>query len=205
MLPNSLRRFLSVFLSVFLLLALPWPGMYAAYRALFRSLSGAFLCASTEHCEVTVENLRDPGHAAADTRLVIVNPQLMTPAGSGPVRNLDFNSVRLGWYPTALFVALVLATPASFRRRFWTIVAGLVAVHGYALAVLAFSVWNESAAVSLVSRPTGWQPVSDRLQQALLNQLSLAVPVIAWVAMSLRLGVRAKGGPGAATAIPNVD
>jgi hypothetical protein len=181
------RRFLLVFLTVFVLLVLPWPGLGAAFRGLFYALVRAFLCARTEQREVTLERLPQGGHGFDDTRLVIVNPQLMSPLGAGPVRNLDFDSIRFGWHPVALFLALTLATPGSVRRRAFAIAVGLTAVYGYALLALSYSVWNESSAVSIARIPDLWTPVANELQEALVTHVSLAVPVVVWVIVMLRL------------------
>jgi hypothetical protein len=199
---NSLRRFLGVFVALFVLLELPWPGLEAGSRRLFQALTRTVLCTNTARREVTLETLPPSEHEQNDTRLVIVNPQLMTPAGAGPVRNLDFDSRRLAWNPTALFLALMLATPRLQRGRAQLIAVGLAVIHTYALMVLTFAVWNESAALSLVTLPTGWQPAVNGLKQALINQLPLAVPVMAWAVAAWRFAQRSDSmaNPGSSAA-----
>ena len=63
-------------------------------------------------------------------------------------------------------------------------------MHTYAFLVLTFAVWNESAAVSLVNLPAAWTPTLNRLEQALMTQLSLAVPVMAWALATFRFPPR---------------
>jgi hypothetical protein len=175
-----MRRFLLTFLAAFVALELSWFIVGPGYRGFFRALTSAIFCGSSERRELTLETLPKDSPGLADTRLFIVNPRLMTPDGAGPVRNVDFETRALGWVPSSLFVALVLATPGMARRRLWILLGGIFVIHVYALIALGYAIWNESAAVSLAHVPEAWAPTVNRLQQALLGQLALAVPVMAW-------------------------
>ena len=194
---DSFRRFAVRLVLVFVLLVLPWPGVGGTYRSLFRSLASALLCGATPERAVSFapENeVSGPGRL----RLLIVQPERMAPDGSGPVRRLDFNALDVGWRPTALVLALGAAVSLPWRRRCRVMALGVAAVHAYALGALGSAIWNEAShlAPGVVESVT----IFDRLQDALLSQLSLAVPVLAWM-LAMPSPARARRRPPARASV----
>lgn len=59
-------------------------------------------------------------------------------------------------------------------------------LHVYLLAALGFSLWNESTAVSLVTLSPAWKEAANRLQAALIAQLSIAAPGVIWLLVTFR-------------------
>jgi len=116
-------------------------------------------------------------------RIVIVNRALLNPDGSGPVRNLDLG---FGFLPTALLLALILATPISLRRRGWALFLGFLCMHFLILLSLNFIIWNESMEISLVNLSPFWKHISNGFRDALVTQFSAAIPVLVWIFVTLR-------------------
>ena len=183
-LPKSTRSFLLRLVLVYGLLILPWPGVSDCYGAFFRGLGRLVFSSEDGRRELDFEKgISRP--AMSMTRIVIVNRALMARDGSGPVRNLDMDTGGF-WGMTALLVGLVAATPVSWRRRLRALIWGEVAIHGFLLCTVAFSLWNEGRYVTLVSLSPFWQSTADKLQDTLLSQLSLAVPVLVWLLVTFR-------------------
>lgn len=128
-------------------------------------------------------------HGTSLTRIEIANRNLMARDGSGPVRNLDMDTDGF-WRTTVLLVALIVATPISWQRRAYAMIWGCLAVQGFILLTVAFSIWNESRYVELMKLSPFWQDLADNIQNALLSQLSLAVPALIWVLVTFRRGDR---------------
>jgi hypothetical protein len=99
---------------------------------------------------------------------------------------LDTRSI--GWVPTALTMALILATPIPWRRRGAALAGGLVLVHCFILFSLQAWIWDNSSDVSLMRLSGFWQEVAGELDYALINQLgaSFSVPVVIWILVTFR-------------------
>jgi exosortase/archaeosortase family protein len=169
--------FLAVrFVLVFGLLLLPWPGLTERSGDALRSLGMAAYGGSQSAREITFEPL-----GSHMTRIVIVNQRLMNADGSGPVRNLDFNTSAFFWQPFCLFFALTMATAMLTRDRLLALGLGGGGLLGYLLLALSFAIWNESTEVSLVTLAPFWKGVANEAEAALVRQLSMAAPVIVWL------------------------
>lgn len=183
---NPLARFICGFTVFFALLAAPWPGWNEAGSTGLRALVTAVFAGGSGPREVVFEPHLHGSDGVGDTRAVIVNRDLMARDGSGPVRNLDMDLGRLGLRSAALLLALIFATPIPWKRRACATLAGLVGLFGLLLAVLAFSLWVESAEVRLVQFSPTMKPLVCGLKTALLAQFGLATPVLIWIVVTLR-------------------
>ena len=184
--PNSLTGFLVRLVILYVILLLPWPGFTEAYVACFCAIGRtAFACDNPQR-ELTFETPEPRSPRPRDTRVVIVNRALMAPDGSGPVRNLNFDAWRLGWTPTALLIALILASPVPWRRRWRALVLGLVFVNGVIVATLGVAILNESKEVSLLTLTPFWRTVLNGCKMMLTNQISLLAPVLIWILVTFR-------------------
>ena len=101
---------------------------------------------------------------------------------------LELDTRGVGWVPTALLLALILATPVSWRRRCFALVGGLLAVHGYILFSVASTIWNNSTELSLLTLTPFWKSVVAGLDETLVNQMgaSFIAPVFIWILITLR-------------------
>ncbi|HUB65998.1 MAG TPA: hypothetical protein VL981_00775 [Candidatus Methylacidiphilales bacterium] len=181
--------FLARFVLIFGLLLAPWPGWNDLYGQGFRAASNAVFGRNEEKWMIYFEAHRETrGLAAVDSRMVIGNHELANESGQGPVEMVGLDTRSIGWLPTALTSALILATPLPWRRRIWTLAWGLLWIHGFILFSVAVLIWNEASAVSLIALSPFWKTVADGLQYTLLTQLgaSFTVPVIVWIATAFR-------------------
>ena len=94
----------------------------------------------------------------------------------------------LGWLPTALTVALIVATPVPRRRRCWALLWGMLLIHSFVLFSVAVYIWNESTTVSLVTLSPFWKEIADALEYTLVTQMgvSFSIPVLIWIAVLFR-------------------
>ena len=124
--------------------------------------------------------LNDADHVAY-TRIVIVNRGLMRPRGGGPVWNLDLDTIAFGLKPTALLVALTMATPVSFRRRMGALLVGLIAEQAVILGLLGYFIWVESAGVSLITFTPLGKEITGNIADELRRQMGFVPPIIIWI------------------------
>ena len=109
-------------------------------------------------------------------------------SGKALVKRTDIDSGSVGWVPTALTIALVLATPIPWPRRLTALAGGLVLIHFFIFFTLQTWIWNNSSDVSLMTLSDFWQNVTDQLDYALMNQIgaSFSVPVVIWILVTFR-------------------
>ena len=100
---KPIAAFLCRFAVIFLVLALPWPGVNSAYISCFRALAGMILSGDNGRRELSFESREANSEHSSGFRVEIVNPRLMHSDGSGPVRSVD---VDFNLQPAALLVAL---------------------------------------------------------------------------------------------------
>jgi len=187
---STLKKFLVRFALVYVLLNLPWPGFREAYSAYFRAFGGMVFTKDTERSQVSFETPEPYSPRPHDTRVVIVNKALMNYDGSGPVRNLDFDAVAVGWRPLALLAALVVATPIPWRRRVRALAFGTLGLHAFFLVFLGVAIWNESTEISLLTLTPFWKSALNGLKTVMVSQLGLCLPVLIWGLVTFRVGDR---------------
>jgi len=181
-------RFLLGFAVAFGALVAPWPGWNAAYGALFRG--GAAAVFSDGHGRILVRFRRaeHPPRAEIDTEIVVADRAQIGRDGRGPANVLGLDTRSVGWIPTALVLALIVATPVGWRRQWRALVLGLAVVHVYILLVVGVYLWNETAGAVPVSFLPYWAGLGGGLEETLVTQLgpSFAVPALIWVAVTFR-------------------
>ncbi|HTQ30970.1 MAG TPA: hypothetical protein VMI53_07155 [Opitutaceae bacterium] len=179
------RRTIAVFcgrwIFLFGLALVPWPRLPTACGGYFRAVGR--LVFDFKACALSLEF--EP-HEVHDTRIVIINRELMQPDGSGPVRNLDLNSFDFTWRPASLLFALILATPVSWPRRARALIIGGSCLQVFLLFVLGFAIWNQSTEVGLVSLSPFWKRAAENISQILVGQLNIAAPFLIWLVVTFR-------------------
>jgi hypothetical protein len=85
--------------------------------------------------------------------------------------------------PTALLLALIVATPLPWFRRWRALFVGVVLMHGYLLALVAFYLWNQSGGMAPVSFLPFWAPLGEFLEETFVGQMgpSFVVPTLIWL------------------------
>ncbi len=181
--------FLVRFVLVFGLLIVPWPGWSEFYAEGFRAAGNAvFARADKGYLLHFQSNQPTQRSSAVDTQIIIGNRRLADSSGKGPAALLDLNTRSVGWLPTALTIALIMATPVQWRRRSWALLWGMLLINLFILFSVAVFIWNESTTVSLVTLSPVWKQIADALEYTLISQLgiSFSLPVLIWVAVLFR-------------------
>jgi hypothetical protein len=186
MLPRKpIASFLCGFIILYAIFALPWPGWEGIYGSYFRGLARMVFAANDGRRELNFITAQDTVHPLY-TRIEIVNREMIHADGSGPVRNLDIDARAFGWKPTALFLALVIATPVPWRRRWRALLWGALCVQLFILLFLGFCIWDESAEVSLVTLEPFWKQIIDGTRAFAVSQYAMAIPLVVWLAVTFR-------------------
>ena len=182
---SPIVSFLCGFVLLYIVLVLPWPGWERIYGSCFRAIGRAVFSAESGRRELSFETAEGTDHPLS-TRVVIANKNMMNADGSGPVRNLDLDALTFAWKPTALFLALAIATPIPWRRRWRALLWGMPCVQAFILLFLAFCIWNESTEVLLVTLTPFWKHFAEETKELLVSQYTMVVPVMVWIAVTFR-------------------
>ena len=179
--------FIGRFVLVYALLIIPWPGWHAAYDNYFCSLGRTVFVAEDEKRLLTFESNHGP-YQALDTSIVITNRELINSQSQAHVITLSLDAWGIGWIPTALTTALILATAIPWRRRLWSLFWGLFWVHLFILFSVWIHIWFNSEQISLVKFSGFWRPVVEGLDYTLITQIgiSFSAPVLIWVLVTFR-------------------
>jgi hypothetical protein len=219
--PRSLGRFFLLSLAIFLALAALRVPVDRAYAYLFRSAGNVLFTGFWFWPEGKVRfldlyapdqisqiNELIPGELPAghkplraegvkDTLMVLMNRRV--PAFIGQLRT----SSRSAYWPTAMLIALLLATPLSWSRKGWALLWGLLLIHAFialrlTLTLLAGGFAVPDKAYALFHPGAFWQRVLTGGQNVLSDNptVSFVVPVFIWFLVALpgvkRLGVGVK-------------
>ena len=121
-----------VSLGVYGLLLVPWPGLMAGYGTCFRGVANVLFSSVGGTGTVTFELFGSEAYAY-DTTIVMRNRNLPPRAKA----SFDIKCLSIGYRPAAFLIALVLATPVPWSRRWWALLWGLLLVNLF----VAFRVW----------------------------------------------------------------
>ncbi len=193
--PSWLPRSLLLFAGLFVLLVIPWPGFDEFYGAYFRGLSTLFLSRDNPDEIVRFErSVVTHDFTTVETRMTLGNPRSADAQGNLHVVQTSLNARSIGWIPTALTVALIVASPVPWRRKIGALVAGLVAVHLLILFTIETAIWSESTGLGLLHLSPFEQAVADGLKYTCLDQLGLSfsAPVVIWLLVTFRARDAAK-------------
>lgn len=184
----DIRGFLWRFTLVYGLLIIPWPGFDRVYGVYFRAVNQSLLARDDTRKQVGFEAVPVELHHRLDSRLVLINRNQPDHDRNSAVRYVELDSRSIGWVPTALLLALILASPVSWGRRGWALVWGLLAIHGFILFSVASSVWNNAAEMSLLAFTPFWKDMAEGMEETLITQVgaSFVVPVLIWIVVTFR-------------------
>lgn len=127
---------------------------------------------------------------AFDTLMLLKNRTM------GDFGMLRTSSRLVGYMPTAVIVALFLATPTVWRKRLWGLAIGLVLVHVYIYARLvidlATGTWGYGSAkpYALFSLGDFWSGMLKRVSEVVAENptVYLGVSVFIWLLVSIVIG-----------------
>ena len=179
-----IRRFLLRFLLIYVVIAILGPAcMPRIYEGVLTVAGKAFECDRPD-CERIFEFSEDPGHPL-NARITIVDPSLMNPDGSGPVRNVDFDALGVFWGPMAAFFSLSLAFRIKDRHRGLLFLGGLVLLLGIVFWNFHFVLWDEARQL-YQPLPPPWVGETIRSLRSLSGMLATGcLPFALWVITTL--------------------
>ena len=157
-----------------------WPTPRELYPPLLRAQAGALLDA---HSDGAVRLRAESGKEGVDTVM-----EETRPGDHAPRWRAELSLLSLGWWPSAVLTALVLATPMRARRRALALVAGFLWIELYVMLRLVAEVGY--ADYEALSGPGG--PLSGPLHALLrtcaevleANVVLVAVVLLAWVLLA---------------------
>jgi hypothetical protein len=169
---------------IFGLLIAPWPRLNQLYSQYFQALGGMAFGPSAGSDRVVIFESASGHNAGLDTRITLENTALLGSDGKGAAKSVEVDSRSIGWVPTALTMALVLATPIPWKRRLAAFAGGIVLIHLFIYFTVQSWVWNASA----MTLSAFWQRAAGELNYALMNQMgaSFTVPVLVWILVTFR-------------------
>jgi hypothetical protein len=203
--PKLLARFL-ILLTVFcsLLMLVPWPGLKGGYSGVFRGFGNVVFARFwfwpdgrvrflNLHSPALIEDIYaelPPGRpafrkpqptAVLDTLMVLKNRT--TPGQIGMLRT---SARSLGYWPTAFFLALVLAKPLPWKRKGWAVLWGLVLVHLFIALRLTLTLMKSGFAAdkayALFELSPFWTRVLARVEGVIVDNptVSFVVATFIW-------------------------
>jgi hypothetical protein len=177
------------FAIIFLIFICPWPGLNEFYTKYFMALGTAFF--SRDEGRQLVEFRSHElihGFSKLDVQMIVCNRELLDSSGKGQVRESEFDARSIGYVPTALTFALVLATPLPLRRKISSLLYGAILINGLILLSLQVRIWDVSPDLSLLTLPPLLKTIVDDLDYTLLTQMgvSFSAPVLIWMIVTFR-------------------
>ena len=185
---RPIAGFFARFLVIYTLLILPWPGWDLIYARYLQGLAQMVFEHDQKRVVLFQSYTVQHGFSLLNSRVTVSNRDLLDAAGNGPARNIELDLRSIGWVPTALTAALILATPVPWARRGWALLWGLVLVHAFILFSVQSALWAVSPDLSLITFSPFWGRVVDELDYALITQMgaSFSVPVLIWILVTFR-------------------
>jgi hypothetical protein len=189
---KAVLRFLCWFVPLYTALIIPWPGSRDFYGSYLRSVAKLVLAEDNGRRILRFDEVpASKRNRTLDTRITVANREQLDASGSGHAVMLDLDSHGIGWVPTALLIALVVATPVSWPRRLRALFWGLLTVHAFILASIEVYIWNQSDAsngLNLVELSPFWKTVVNGLEETLVTQLgaSFVFPLLIWILSTFR-------------------
>lgn len=164
---------------VYALLMIPWPGLQRASGMFYRAVWNIVFVSFGADGEVQFLPLRPPKHGQ-DTTVILKNVR------TSYVFRLTTSSRYMAYAPTVLLLALLLATPVPWSRRWRALLWGLLFVHGFIVARMALvllETFTRGDTLALWHPGPFFRGVVKGLIPAFACSLtaSFAVPVLIWI------------------------
>ena len=182
-----LKRIAGFFLPlviVYVLLAVPWPGVQEAYAAAFRVVGSKLFPSYGPDGAIRFRSI--PVSAGmVDLEIDFANRRTDGQA-------LVTHSARLTAYlPTVQVLALILATPIPWSRRWKALLLGLVLVNLFVLFrlwIVVLNIFCSDLPVGVVSLSPFWKAVLNTTYRVgvVWASCSFVVPIFIWILVAIR-------------------
>ncbi len=163
------------------LLIAPWPGLRDAYAAFFRACGNQLFSSFGSQGVVRFQPPSKP-NTAWDTEVLLKSRQ------QGSSWLMGYQSRHSGYLPTVGLIALALASPITWRRRWQVLVWGLIFVNVFIALRVAVSLVYQFRHVGLYV----FRPLYDRAITVIYEAVSVSiltscvVPVLIWILVCFR-------------------
>lgn len=211
--PKAVIRFFFILIILLVALLYPWSALERGYAAYFRAIGNA--CFSDQFWfwdqgrvhfidlyaddlarqidSVTPGTIPEGQRLAAptklfDTLMVVRNTEV--PISFGQLR---VNSRILGYWPTAMLLALVLAKPLPWERKAWAVILGLILIHLFIIFRLSLKIAHDGFGAgqiyAIFSEDSMWVGLMERLKDIFFVNptTSFAVPALIFLLVSVTL------------------
>jgi len=169
-----------------------FTGVGDGYSAYFRGLGNFLFGKRWENVVISFvpknsqQTTLAEGHRATNISVRIDNKDYHYADGRPVQGELGVNSHLQGYLPTALFLALILATPLGWKQRMKLMGVGLVLLHVFIAVLLWFVIvgYTEVSGIGIYRFGDVMKGfVSNVVQVALVNQIgiSFVVPMLIWL------------------------
>jgi hypothetical protein len=188
-------------LIVYALMMAPWPGLREAHAAVFRGMGNVvfsrfWFWGDSAVRFIDLRGVRPgdlaPGAPMPDVTDAFDTVMELRTRGASQVGYLRTSARYVAYLPIALFTALCVATPTSWRRRGVGLVIGLLLVHLFVLLRLTLTLLAGGFAAEktyAIFRPGPfWHGVLMRLDGVLADNptVSYIVPTLIWFVLMFR-------------------
>ena len=188
------------FALLYILLMVPWPGWDLAYGKAYASVAAfvfdsddPFRTVRIRHIDQT--NNPNPTLWGQDTGVTLEVRKRSVGMREVPPNGTARSSHYMGWAPTALVIALVVATPISWRRRAFALPWGVILASGFSLLMIAVWIYGWFYAQEWIALHdiAGDYESRVKLMASVLNLSGdmgpyYIAPVFIWVLVTLRRG-----------------
>ena len=171
-------------LMIYGVLCIPWPGVRRGYAALYRS-AGNFLFGSFGSEGVVRLRPAHTGQGRFDSEIQVHK------RGSPSTGTIPHESIMTGYLPMAETIALVLATPIPWRRRWKALLYGVLLVNGFVALRMCIRLlyWFSVEQPWALYKPgLFWNKVLARVYEfiAVAPTCTFLVPVLIWILVTFR-------------------
>jgi hypothetical protein len=175
---------LVLFITTFVLLAIPWQPVRTAYAKAYQATGNAVFATFGESGRVEFKPVEKEGKKG-DTAIKLHNRR------TGAFGYIYTNSRFMGYVPTALLISLIVATPVPWRQRGRALILGFVAVNAFVLFRLALALLQNFTSASEIGmyRPGPfWSTVLGAAYALFVVTAAGAfvVPVLIWALVTFR-------------------
>ncbi len=180
--PKAVAGFVCRLLLFYGLLIVPWPGLQRGYSIVFAAGGNLIFRSFWSEGLVRFRSL-DEGSRGADIEVVFRKRGVSAAGGKRQHSRL------LGYLPTAEVVALILATPGWWSRRWKALLYGLLLVNAFVAVRVGISLFHGftgDLAWALYRPGPFWGQVLDAAVYIAVKAptISFMVPVFIWILVS---------------------
>ena len=199
--PKRLGRFTLVAVAVYAILMAPWPGVQRGYAYAFRAVGNAVFArfwfwpdAGVRFINLVSLGPGDlvPGTPAIEAAGTFDTLMELRRHGVPEIGYLRTSSRYVGYGPTVVVIALVLATPLAWGRRGWALWWGMVWIHLFIVLRVTLTLTASGFAAdkkyALFNPSPFWTGVLTRAESLVSDDptVSFVVPAFVWFLVALR-------------------